>query len=258
MKAKILVDTFAKQSTASAKSLTADQIYTLKKGEEYDILKHSPTIAGHRRVTFAKPLGGFQDWLVFDDHVECEGEKPLKIDLNKLKYYSQRDNRDDWWRQCNSSTHAMLLNYLKPDSVASDDEYYQDYVAPFGNTTDWTIHTKALKKFGIESVFRTDLDFDDLDRSLELGFPVPIGVYHKGTINNIDLHSGHVLLIVGKQEDTYIAYDPWGNGFSYEDHNGKGVEYPASPSLERRWLTDGERTGWGRLITSIDGQPTGL
>lgn len=258
MKAQILADTFAKQSTVSAKTLPADKIHPLKKGEQYEIIKHSPAPSGHRRITFAQTMGGYQTWLVFDEHVECEGETEI---LLKVKHYSQRDNNHpQWWRQCNSSTHAMLLNFLKPGSLPNvsnaDDKYYREYVEPFGDTTDWTVHTAALEKFGINSDYRMNLDFDDIDCSLELGYPVAIGVYHKGTISNPE--GGHVLLIIGKKGDTYIANDPWGNGFLYDEHKGAGVEYPAAPSLERRWLTDGDRTGWGRLITSIDGKPTGL
>lgn len=259
MKAQILVDTFAKQSTVPAKTLPPDKVYPLKKGEQYEILKHSAAPSGHQRITFAQPMGGYQTWLVFDEHVECERE--AKETVLKVRHYSQRDNNHpEWWRQCNSSTHAMLLNFLKPGSLPdvsdADDKYFCNHIEPFGDTTDWAVHTRALEGFGIRSEFRTNLDFDDLDRSLELGYPIPIGVYHKGTIQNPA--GGHVLLIIGKKGDNYIANDPWGYGFLYDDHKGTGVEYPAAPSLERRWLTDGDKTGWGRLITSIDGKPTGL
>lgn len=52
MKAKILSDTFAKQSTASAKTLPADKVHALKKGEEYEIIKHSLAPSGHRRISY--------------------------------------------------------------------------------------------------------------------------------------------------------------------------------------------------------------
>jgi hypothetical protein len=60
MKAKVLVDTFAKQSSVPAKSLAANQIYPLKKGEEYEILKHSPT---RSRVIVESPL--LNRWVAF-------------------------------------------------------------------------------------------------------------------------------------------------------------------------------------------------
>lgn len=256
MKAQILRSTIAKQSTVQARDLVPEFKQELKPGS-YEILRWEHAPNGHQRVTFAEKQGRHQTWLIWGDDIECEGES-RKIQL-KVPYYSQRDNQSsEWWRQCNTSSHAMVLNYLKPGSVASDDDYFQRFVRPIGDTTDWNVHTQALKRFGIESEYRQDLDFADLEKSLMLGFPVAIGVLHKGSI--AAPAGGHVLVITGMDEEKGIFYanDPWGVGFSYADHNGRSVEYPMYPSLDRRWLADGERSGWGRLITAVDGKAAKL
>jgi len=256
MHATIVRPTVAKQSTVQARDLAPQFKFELKPGT-YDISRWEPAANGHQRVTFANKLGNFQTWLVWGDDISCDDESK-KIQL-KVPYYSQRDNNSSqWWRQCNTSSHAMVLNFLKPGSVASDDDYFQRYVAPNGDTTDWNVHTNALRRFGIESVYRQDMDFEDLEESLLLGFPVAIGVLHKGPVAAPS--GGHILVIIGMDKDKGVFYanDPWGAGFSYTDHNGRGVEYPIYPSLDRRWLADGDRSGWGRLITAVDGKPTGL
>lgn len=255
MQATILRSTIAKQSTVPAKDLVPQFKTELKPGN-YEILRWEHTASGHHKVTFVSPIAGYQTWVVGGDDIGyVGGSKEL---LLKVPYYSQRDNKEDWMRTCSTSTHAMILNFLKPGSVASDDEYFQKYVQPFGDTTDWRVHTEALRKFGIESEVRQNLDFGDLTRSLELGYPVAIGVLHKGMIEAPT--GGHVLAIIGMDQlkGIFYANDPWGNGFSYSDHNGKEVKYPIQPSLERRWLVEGSNSGWGRIITAIDGKPTGL
>lgn len=256
MKAEIIRSTIAKQSTVQAKALAPQFKCELKPGT-YDIDRWEYAANGHQKVTFAEKWCGHQTWMIWSDDIQCDGEKSI-IEL-KVPYYSQRDNQSsEWWRQCNTSSHAMLLNYLKPGSVASDDDYFQRYVRPVGDTTDWGVHTQALKRFGIESVYRQDLDFGNLKKSLTLGFPVAIGVLHKGPVAAPS--GGHILVIIGMDEEKGVFYanDPWGTGFSYADYNGKKVEYPMYPSLDRRWLADGDKSGWGRLITAIDGKLTGL
>ncbi|HEY9660098.1 MAG TPA: C39 family peptidase [Allocoleopsis sp.] len=257
MQAKILRTTIAKQSIAQAKELAPPFKTELKPGT-YDILQWDYTAAGHQKVTFAQPIANYQTWIIWGDDIECEGEeKQIRL---RVPYYSQRDNLEDPSRTCSTSSHAMVLNFLKPGSVASDDEYFRKFVKPYGPkaSTNWDVHTTALQQFGIKSVYRQNLDFADLERSLELGYPVAIGVLHKGTLATPE--GGHVLVIVGmdKARGIFYANDPWGEGFKYTNLNGEGVEYPINPSLDRRWMPDGHGSGWGRLITAIDGKPTGL
>lgn len=257
MQATVLRSTIAKQSTEQAKRLAPEFKTELAPGT-YEITKWSYAENGHQTVTFAQQVSGYQTWMIWGDDIECDGE--LKHIHLKVPYYSQHDNAEQPERTCSSSTHAMILNYLKPGSVASDDEYFQKYVSPHGDSIYWHIHTEALKHFGIQSIVRDDLDFEDLFRSLELGYPVAIGVCHKGHVSQPDLNSGHVLALVGinKANEVFYANDPWGEGFGYSNKNGKGVQYPIYPSLERRWSIYGRKSGRGRLITAIDGKSTGL
>lgn len=256
MYAKVLRTTIAKQSTALAKTLAPQLKIELKPGT-YEILKWEFAPNGHQKVTFKDKIAGYQTWLLWGDDVECETESK-QIHL-KVPYYSQRDNKEEWWRTCSTSSHAMVLNFLKPKSVAADDDYFQKQVKPYGDSTDWTVHTQALKRFGIDSVYRQDLDFADLEKSLGLGYPVIIGVLHHGPVA-APSGGGHIIVIVGmdKAKGAFYANDPWGVGFSYTNTKGENVEYPINPSLDRRWLVDGPKSGWGRLVTAINGKPTGL
>lgn len=184
--------------------------------------------------------------------------------LLKVPYYSQRDNINQPSRTCNTSTHAMLLKYLKPDAIKGDDDYWNRFVSEIGDSTDHAVHTKALAKFGIESEWRQDLDFKHIDRMLVAKIPMPIGVAHRGSVYNPI--GGHIILVIGavynspttRNDDIFVCNDPWGNGFEYASEDGARVMYPVMPTLMHRWLCDGASSGWGRLIYSVGGTPTGV
>lgn len=244
MKLNIITATYLKQSTVAAKELPSDKRYAVTANTVLEVAKASAAPNGHLRVTLETPLGGFQTWLVFADHVDCpQFNRPIILDV---PYYSQRDNKVDWWKTCNSSSNAMAAEFLKPGCVdGSDDVYYSKYLVPEGDSTDHDAQTRALAKLGIKSEFRYDLDYDDLDEQLEKGKPVVIGVLHRGTIAAPT--GGHVLVVVGRYDKGYICNDPWGKGFNYDSHNGRRVEYPYE-SLNARWLVNTPKSGWGRIF----------
>ncbi|NEN90809.1 MAG: hypothetical protein F6K48_18580 [Okeania sp. SIO3H1] len=161
-----------------------------------------------------------------------------------VPYYSQRDNRVDWWRTCNSSSMAMCAQYLKPGCISGDDEYI-DRLADYGDTTDHSAHTRLLSVMGINSSWETNLSYEDLNNQLAKGKPVPIGVLHKGTLKYPT--GGHICVVIGREAGGYICHDPWGHGFGYDYHNGRDCHYPYQ-SLDARWLVEGENTGWGRIF----------
>lgn len=243
---KILENTWAKQSTVAAKELADDKKFFLKAGVEFEIDKYSPTASGHIKAVPTKQLGKYQTWCFFEDHVQInDSDKPKDI-LLKVPYYSQRDNVAEWWRTCNTSSCAMVAEFLKPGCIKSSDDYYlQNYVNQYGDTTDHSAQTAALKALGIDSYFSYNLDYEDIDKELEAGRPVVLGVLHKGTINQPS--GGHMVVCVGKYADGYVFNDPWGEGFDYSSTNGKAVKY-GFKSLNARWLADGEGTGWGRIF----------
>lgn len=254
MKITSLVATWLKKDTTPADKLLDDKKIAVARGRTYIVDSILGVKDDHVHVKLADAAG---NWWIFKPHWEgLSSQSKLNANLREIQlavpYYSQRDNQSsEWWRQCSSSSHAMILNFLKPGSVKSDDDYFQRFVGPVGDTTDWGVHTKALEKFGIKSEYRQNLDRQDLIESLQKGFPVAIGVLHKGAIANPI--GGHVLVITGVKSDklTFLANDPWGVPFAYDDHNGKQVEIPWNPSLERRWTADGDNTGWGRIIISV-------
>lgn len=170
-----------------------------------------------------------------------------------VPYYSQLDNSRDPYRTCFSSSCAMMLKYLKPKSIKSDDEYI-DVVFNYGDTTDASVQLKALKHFGVTAQFKQTGSWSDLTRLIRVGIPIPIGFLHKGRVD-APTGGGHWLTVIGvwKNYQGVIVNDPFGEldlvGGTYINTNGKALRY-SQKNLGPRWLPEGAKSGWYIEATS--------
>lgn len=179
-------------------------------------------------------------------------EAPKGTILN-VPFYPQTDNYRDADRTCNSSACAMCLEYFKPGTLVGPqgDDAYIRKVFSIGDTTNHDVQTKVLSGYGISSRFAYNLSFADLDRELNSGRPVVIGILHRGSLSAPT--GGHMCVVIGKTANgDYVINDPYGSlndGYTSSVQNGKGVVYKKSV-LERRWTPDGPKSGWGRLFAA--------
>jgi len=177
--------------------------------------------------------------------------EPVIPGILNVPYFPQTDNYRDANRTCNSSSCAMCLEFLKPGTLKGskgDDAYIQKVFA-IGDTTDHDVQTRVLKDYGVNSEFRYNLGFADLDRELAAGRPVAIGILHRGSLSAPT--GGHICVVIGKKGEDYVVNDPYGSlndGYTGPVTNGKGAVYKKS-DLMHRWLTKGkDKTGWGRIF----------
>ena len=175
-----------------------------------------------------------------------------KSNILDVPFYPQTDNYRDPQRTCNSSACAMCLEYFKPGTLkgAKGDDAYIRKVFSIGDTTDHLVQTRVLNSYGIKSHFSYSLSFADLDRELEEGRPVVIGILHRGSLSNPT--GGHMVVVIGKtlDEKFYICNDPYGSlndNYTGSVYNGKGAIYKRS-ELMRRWTPEGSNSGWGRVF----------
>jgi hypothetical protein len=205
---------------------------------------------------FEKDLEQKQPDLIQDESgwVKIFREKvpvPAQKGVLAVPYFPQTDNYRDANRTCNSSSCAMCLEFLKPGTLkgAKGDDAYVQKVFAIGDSTDHTVQTKILSSYGVQSDFRTNLGFSDLDKSLSAGKPVVIGILHRGSISAPT--GGHMVVVIGKKGQDYVVNDPYGSlndGYTGNVTNGKGAVYKRS-ELSQRWLEHGkDRTGWGRIF----------
>ncbi|MDB9527068.1 C39 family peptidase [Oscillatoria sp. CS-180] len=276
--------TVLKAKNIHSTELQDSEKIVVPEGQEFFVTHFGPDQNNHMSMRLASPLLAadrstkLQEVFGYIPHFEFTGS-PNRFtnthDTNKLikldvPYFFQRDN--DWhtthgggWRHCNLTCHAMLVDFLlkgeltrlaEQKGIREPEGVYADVLAKYGNTTDHHPHPQALKDFGIEAYFSYSLSNKDLMRSLQAGIPVVIGVDYKD--------SGHFCCVVGHDPDQkgYIVHDP--NGVRYGasdmyDTSVKGAFDFYSYSLMKQifWVEGAER-GWGTIVTSVKGRPTGL
>ncbi len=269
----VKVDTFLKSRLLSSGDLADSEKLFMEKGKTFAVSEYSSDRNQHYRMTLASPLAAkdgkakLLEVYVYDPHVVIEGEaKVIKLPVS---YRSQLDNDTAVFgsgdRQCNTTSNTMLADFLlggelstraKNQGFKEPESVFMRIVAKFGDTVDHGAQTKALRELGIDSYFSYTLSAKDVLRSLSVGIPVVVGFAYKS--------SGHICVIVGHDpvKKVWLVHDPYGsrNGFSNSYDVGVGGKYDAYTydTMQHIFWDQGGEAGWGRVVTSIKGTPTGL
>ncbi|MBF2090877.1 MAG: C39 family peptidase [Synechococcales cyanobacterium K44_A2020_017] len=228
-------------------------------GTQFEIQSYAYASAGqnfdnHIRISLKNQfLRGRNTWYVYTPHarVEQDGKMVYPVVAKRadkkplaVPYFSQRDNYIESWRTCNSSACAMAARFLGA-AIANDNDYLRKVVA-LGDTTDHAVQTRVLQSYGIRSAFHYNLDYEDLDRSLDQGKPIVIGILHRGPITAPS--GGHMIVVVGQYDAGYVCHDPYGS--VHDGYSGRGGQFEkySRELLNARWLTHRRKNGWGRLF----------
>ena len=179
-------------------------------------------------------------------------ETPPKPDVGNplpVKYFWQQDNGPNGWRQCQTSSIAMCLNYLKVPGI-DDDVDYLKVVQRYGDTTLQSSHQQALNELGVPARFRTDGSKQDLIDRIDAGFPCPIGILHHGPVS-APSGGGHYICLIGYTDTHAVCHDPFGELSLVEgswaatgQQDGKSVKYSWKNLLPRWDLNNGVKDGW--------------
>jgi hypothetical protein len=174
----------------------------------------------------------------------------------EVPYYSQRDSDTAHaLRMCFSSSCAMLLKTLKPGTLQgpNGDDAYLGRVFRFGDTTDAGAQVKALASYGISARLDESCGWADLERQIDAGVPVPIGVLHKGPVS-APTGGGHWLVAIGYTQAEIIVHDPFGEmdliRGGYVNSRGARLRY-SRQNLGRRWMVEGPGTGWAIIAEPL-------
>ena len=151
---------------------------------------------------------------------------------------------------CFSSTCAMAIKYLLPDALLgsnADDDYLRT-VLKYGDTTQYTSQIKACQQYGVFASFYQKGIKQTLLNELKAGYPVAVGILHKGHVSN-PIGGGHWMLLIGDDGENGIFHDPYGEmdnvngGYVTIGRGGKDVKYSWRNWL-KRWEVEGSGTGW--------------
>lgn len=174
--------------------------------------------------------------------------------LNVKQYYSQTDSATRHsMRMCFSSSCAMAVKFLKPEALLgsnADDDYLRT-VLKYGDTTIAGAQIKACADYGIAAKYYQNGTLSDLFKEIDAGFPVAVGVLHKGPATS-PRGGGHWMLMIG-YDSAYsihgIFHDPYGemdmvNGDYVKVGSGGKSVYYTLKNFSRRWMVEGSGSGW--------------
>jgi Peptidase_C39 like family len=275
-KATVVVETYLKRQLAPAGSLAPADRVKLPAGTVIQVRDHSTEKNQHHWLQLDQPIvaedgkSKLDEVYVYDPHIQVDGER-LILRL-PVTYRSQMDNNPKWHgapnRQCNVTSTVMLLDYILKGKLSklSSEAGFREPEGYYGkilrqkydsDTTDHDGHTVCLKEeFNVDSYWSKKLSARDIRRQLELGIPVVIGVAFKV--------SGHILCIVGIDESrgTYLVHDPYGIRYgasnSYDVGAWGAYDVYSIDVMDQLFWDGGPESGWGRVITAIDGKTTGM
>ena len=170
------------------------------------------------------------------DRLKAYCQSQPDITNTKTVYQSQRDNRIQPHRTCNTTSNCIYLNWLfavtgKNRSI-KDDQYFQQ-VQKFGDTIYHGVQTSAIKQYGFSTKWMTDRDLPFVIALLKKGFPVPVNILHRGSVNAP--RGGHIICLIAYQNNTFTAHDPYGTLESnYTNPNGAYSKISLS-EFKKRW-----------------------
>ena len=168
-----------------------------------------------------------------------------------VPFFDQKDNGPNGWRQCQTSSLAMCLNYIGIKQIEDDTDYLR-VVKSHGDTTLQLTHIKAMYDFGVTTCkFSTVLKKEDLISQIDKDFPVAIGILHHGHVS-YPTGGGHYIVLRGYDDKYAYVHDPYGeldlvNGgwCSSAPQAGRDQKY-SWKNLIPRWDLGG---GWGWMFS---------
>lgn len=178
-------------------------------------------------------------------------EKPAAMFPLDVPYFYQRDSKTGHGeRMCYSSAMAMAMDYINPDAILGDDDWYLNEVFKFGDSVSSSAQIAAAESLGFTVDFRTNAGEQDLLDQLDKGLPVPIGILHHGSVD-APTGGGHWICLIGYDDTHFHVHDPFGElslvsgGYQKAGStDGRDQRYTRK-NLMKRWLISSLNDGWG-------------
>ncbi len=188
-----------------------------------------------------------------EDLPEASEKRPTVFPLD-VPYFYQRDSKTGHGeRMCFSSAMAMAMDYINPDAILGDDDWYLNEVFKFGDSVSSTAQVATAESLGFSVDFRSDASEKDLLDQLDKGFPVPVGILHHGSVD-APSGGGHWICLIGYDDTHFHVHDPFGElslvpgGYPKAGPvDGRDQRYTRK-NLMKRWLIANDHDGWGMFF----------
>lgn len=162
-----------------------------------------------------------------------------------VKLFSQRDNPILPYVSCNSSAHAMFVDYvlrvkLGQPGLEDDADYVRKvYSGKYGtyghnNSMSWDIQSRVVKSYGINANYTNAGKHALIKELTENNMVAPTNFKHKGSLHKS--YGGHVVLTVAyDKKKGFLIYDPFGSRMPDYKEPYKGVYWMSENEFNFRW-----------------------
>ena len=181
--------------------------------------------------------------------VEPVKEEVVSFPLD-VPYFYQRDSKTGHGeRMCFSSSMAMALDYINPEAIEGDDDWYLNEVFKFGDSVSSSAQVAAAQSLGFAAEFHMDGTEQMLTEILDSDTPVPIGILHHGPVEKPS-GGGHWICLIGYDEKYFHVHDPFGElslvqgGYLKAGPGDGEFQKYTRKNLMKRWLIANDHDGW--------------
>ena len=236
--------------------ITLEQLFRFNRGLPHQLAAitelEDDLKANGYEATMRRDRPWFEVWS--QDGKQEEAAAPVRSHGNPLgvPYFPQGDNGPEGWRQCQTSSIAMALAYLKVAGIRDDLDYLR-VVNSYGDTTASGTHMKALAHLRAPGRFVQTATVAQVVREIDAGRPVALGVLHHGPAS-APRGGGHWILAIGYTADDWIVHDPYGEldvrdgGWTRTGGTaGRSQRYSRRNLNPRVWV-EGSASGWAWLF----------
>ena len=176
-------------------------------------------------------------------------EKPHRVFLD-VPYFRQKKRQSGHSEKLSFSySMAMAMDHLDPYAIDGDVDWYLQIVSYYGDSVSIAAQVSASRSIGFDTLFADDGREADLIMHLDKQIPVPIGILHRGPIDDCT-GGGHWICLVGYDDKYFYAHDPLGDldlVTGVYDTSGKNsgefVKYDRE-NLLARWNINTNNDGW--------------
>jgi uncharacterized protein YvpB len=214
---------------------------------------------GVRRLYEAIQSGVPADQILSENAQWAKTFSPAIVKKNPLTvhYFAQGDNGPEGWRECQPTSVAMCLNFLRVKDPFGpgiiDDNGFVKLVKSYGDVTNQASVSKALASLKIKHRFVTDCSEGQAKQEIDAGRPLAVGMLHHGSAT-APSGGGHYVVIIGYDSSGWIVHDPYGeqdlvNGGFVKVGGIHGMNQKYSyKNFNPRWLVGGPFKGWAWLF----------
>lgn len=197
--------------TLTTRTPLSKYIYEVPAGTSVEVVKELSRKGQYIQYETKNAFAGETNWWIYAPYWDLPAEPAQKGSVHlEVPFRSQRDNEYNPGGSCNVTSIAMALLYLgqKEGEMQLEDELYQACLDNGLSRHDPVDLAALVHSYGYKDNYKQFAKWEDVKKHLSAGNPC---VVHSYLVRPF----GHIVTIIGYNEQGWIVHDPWGEWHSW-------------------------------------------